>query len=319
VLVATRWPDRVSSLVFYEPNLRWYEPVPGNLGQILDGELDVVGLVCPTRAEEPGFRQWFDRAGQAGASPAAARRLYEPPGIDETRLLEAAFAQLETPTLLLRRRRASLLADHVVDRLLPGAEQVDLPGRDNLFLGEEIDPLLAEISRFLTGEVWLPEPARSIAAILFTDLVESTQRAQAMGDQKWRALIDTHDAMVRRVIEHRGGRVVKSTGDGVVGLLPAASSAVRCAKEIQRTLRDDGLDVRIGIHVGDVDARADDISGLSVNIAARIMGMAEAGDIFVSESAALASASEGLAFALRARVELKGLPGDWAVYAAEGG
>ena len=326
VVLAARTTDRVGSVVAYEPNVPWC--TLGSDGQLdqavaarglqdLDEPVDIVGLTCPSRADEPGFREWFDRAGQAGASPSVARRLYEVSGTEEAAALDAAYQALDVPTLLLRRRRASLLSDQILEHLFPRATQVDLPGRDNLFLGEEVDALLAEISRFVTGEVQLPEPTRTVAAILFTDLVDSTRRAEAMGDDRWRSLIESHDERVRRIIEHRGGRIVKSMGDGIVGLLPAASSAARAAREIRRALGEDGLDVRIGVHVGDVDARGHDVSGLAVTIAARIMAQAGSGEILVSESTVLASAGEGLTFSLQERVPLKGLPGEWSVHTLE--
>ncbi len=324
VVLAARAPARVQSLILYEPNVPWCTTgSDGRLDQAvaarglrdLEDPVDIVGLTCPSRADEPGFREWFDRAGRAGASPAVARRLYEVPHDAEAAALEDAHQSLDVPTLVLRRRRASLLSDQVVDHLFPGIAQIDLPGRDNLFIGEDVDALLAEISRFVTGEVRLPERSRYVTAIVFTDLVDSTHRARTMGDERWRAVIEVHDQTVRRIIEHRGGRVVKSMGDGVMGLLPAASSAVRCAEQIRRTLREQDLDVRIGIHIGDVDARGEDVSGLAVNIAARVMAMANAGEILVSESTVLAAAGEGQEFEPRGRFGLKGLPGDWALHA----
>jgi class 3 adenylate cyclase len=294
VLLAARAPERVRSLVAYEPNVPWCTVgSDGGLDQAVaaeglrhlgeEQEVDIVGLTCPSRADEPGFRTWFDRAGQSGASPAVARRLYARPGDDEIATLEAAYRSLAVPTVVLRRRRASLLSDAVVEHLFPGIDQIDLPGRDNLFIGEEVDALLAETARFVAGHVVLPEPSRRVEAILFTDLVESTRRAQAMGDDRWRSLLTAHDDRVGRIVEHHGGRIVKSTGDGVVGLLPSASSALRSATRIRDALAEDGLAVRIGVHVGDVDTRGDDVSGLAVHIAARIMALAEAGEILASE------------------------------------
>jgi class 3 adenylate cyclase len=327
VLLAARAPERVRSLVAYEPNVPWctvgshggldQAVAAEGLRQLGDQEVDIVGLTCPSRADEPGFRTWFDRAGQSGASPAVARRLYARPGDDEIATLEAAYRALAVPTVVLRRRRASLLSDAVVEHLFPGIDQIDLPGRDNLFIGEEVDALLAETARFVTGQVVLPAPSRRVEAILFTDLVESTRRAQAMGDDRWRSLLTAHDEAVGRIVEHHGGRIVKSTGDGIVGLLPSASSALRSATRIRDSLAEDGLEVRIGVHVGDVDTRGDDVSGLAVHVAARIMALATAGEILVSESTALAAAGDGRRFGFRDRVTLKGVSGEWGVHSLD--
>ena len=236
VLLAAKAPGRLDRLIAYEPNVPWCTVgSDGRLDQAvaarglreLDDDVDIVGLTCPSRADEPGFRDWFEQAGRIGASRGLARRMYALPSAEEQAALEAAYGSLDVPTLVLRRRRASLLLDEVVELLFPEALQTDLPGRDNLFIGEQVDALLAEISRFVTGEVQLPDPTRTVLAILFTDLVDSTRRAGAMGDDRWRSLLTVHDERVRRIVEHDGGRVVKSTGDGVVGLLPSATSALR--------------------------------------------------------------------------------------------
>jgi class 3 adenylate cyclase len=328
VLLAARAPERVRSVVAYEPNVPWCAVGSDGLDQAVaaegmhqlqeEDEVDIVGLICPTRADEPGFRTWFVQAGQLGASPAMARRMYAPLVADEIAMLESAYRDLVTPMIVLRRRRASLLSDDVIEKLFPGVAQLDLPGRDNLFVGEALDALLAEISRFVVGEVRLPEPTRMVTAILFTDLVDSTRRAATVGDERWRSLLTEHDGIVRRIVEHSGGRLVKSTGDGVVGLLPSASSGLRSGRLIRAALAEHGLDVRVGLHIGDVDGRGDDVSGLAVNIAARLMAQADAGEILASESVALAAAGEGWTFVAREPTELKGLSGTWVSYALDG-
>jgi len=147
--------------------------------------------------------------------------------------------------------------------------------------------------------------------VLFTDLVDSTARAASLGDAQWKALLDRHDAVIRAAVEHCGGTVVKGTGDGVVALLPSASSALQVAERIRRDLALQGLEARFGIHVGDVDRRGDDISGLAVNIAARVMAKAGTGDIYVTDSVIASTGGPGPQYESQGAYELKGVPGEW--------
>jgi class 3 adenylate cyclase len=150
-------------------------------------------------------------------------------------------------------------------------------------------------------------PQRIVAAVLFTDLVDSTQRAVDVGDDQWRDLLDVHDQAVQRYVLHHGGRVVKYTGDGVLALLPSATAALETARSIREQLEERGLHIRVGVHVGDVHVRGDDVSGLTVNIAARIMNQAEGGQTLVSDSVRHATLGSGLAFEDTGAVPLKGI------------
>jgi class 3 adenylate cyclase len=149
---------------------------------------------------------------------------------------------------------------------------------------------------------------------MFTDLVASTERAAALGDDHWKSLLDRHDVTMRKAVGSLGGEVVKTTGDGVLALLPSASAAVRAAERVQHARAADGLEVRIGIHVGDVDRRGDDVSGLSVHIAARALAVAEAGQIVVTPSVPPAVTGEAAAFETLGPRTLKGVPGVWELF-----
>jgi class 3 adenylate cyclase len=179
--------------------------------------------------------------------------------------------------------------------------------------GVGVDDVLAEISRSLTGDVRLPAPERQVAVILFTDLVGSTSRAEASGDARWKRLLDRHDEVNRTTVSRHGGEVIKTTGDGVLALLPSATAAIDAARTIRAELAGEDLQVRVGIHVGEVDRRGDDVSGLAVNVAARIMSEATAGQILVSDAVHSMVTSGG--FVTIGRRKLKGITGDWELYA----
>ena len=174
--------------------------------------------------------------------------------------------------------------------------------------------MIAEIAEFVTGAPSGLTPLRHISAVLFTDIVDSTSRAADEGDAQWRDLLDTHDRTVQRFVHQHGGRVVKYTGDGVLALMPSATGAVDAARSICDQLAQRGLEVRVGIHVGDVDSRGDDVSGLAVNIAARIMHHVAAGETLVSETTRLAALGSGHRFEAVRTTDLKGIPEQWRLY-----
>jgi class 3 adenylate cyclase len=315
VMYCDRHPDDVTAAVLVNPSpIRFDRDI---VHAQLHGDADSVALWYPDRADEPGFREWFNRAGQFGASPRLAERAYPPMSDDEGREIEQAATRVRVPTLVLRRPAHPLCPPRASDpimALIPGAVRVDIPGKDLGALGSEVDALLAEVFRFVIGEHRLPSPDRVVAAIMFTDLASSTHRATQVGDARWKRVLDRHDQIARSCIGRRGGVVIKHMGDGLLATLPSASTAVRAAQELRAALRDEGLNVRIGVHVGDVDRRGDDISGVNVHIAARLLDHASGGEIVLS-STALASTGDAIPVEARGECTLKGVPGTWALYA----
>jgi len=317
LMYCDRHPDDLTSAVFINPSAIRVDPSIV-LAQ-LQGEADSVALWCPSRAEEPGFREWFTRAGQLGASPRLAKRAYPPLSDDEVREIEQAASRIRVPTLVLRRPahpRCPPRASDPIMALVPGAVRVDLPGEDLLVFGNEVDALLAEVFRFVTGEHRLPPPERILAAVLYSDLVASTDRTTTLGDARWRRVLDRHDEIARACVGRRGGTVIKTTGDGILAILASGTNALRAARELRAELRDQDLEVRVGIHVGDIDRRGDDISGVGVVIAARILNLAEPGEILVSSAAVSATTGEPISFEPRGQHHLKGIPGTWPIFAA---
>jgi class 3 adenylate cyclase len=282
------------------------------------GEGDLIARSFPSRSRDPEFRAWLDRAGRAGASPTTAARMIEA-NYEQLRAVPIDHRLVQVPTLVLRRPRNTTRPPGAVQRVadaIDGAQLVDLPGDDDLAIGADVDALIAEIARFLTGEAHVPPPSRTLCAVLFTDLVSSTERAAALGDEQWKAVLNRHDDVVRRMVSRAAGRVVKTTGDGVLATLPSATAALEAADQIRHWLASEGLEVRIGIHVAEIESRGDDVSGLGVHIAARIMSAAAPGEILVSATVAAVVAGRELEFAPRGRHTLKGITGEWELFAA---
>lgn len=204
------------------------------------------------------------------------------------------------------------LADH-----LPNATFLELPGRDHVPWGQQLDLIMAELQRFLTGRNQ-PEPHDPpVHTVMFTDIVASTPRVAAFGDQAWKALLEQHDQISDDVLQRFGGRCVKATGDGLLAELPSPSEAVACARALLAELRPLGIDVRVGVHAGACEAYGDDLIGLTVNIAARILAAAEPGEILVSEAVRDGATASACAFSPRGHRSLKGVPGTWPVFAVD--
>ena len=329
---AIRFPDRCDRLVLLTPapspsrdGDEWHDEFWDAMRHVTTGdgggdEVDLIGWSFPTRARDPEFRAWLERAGRAGASPATASRMIEAV-YEQLRSCPIEHHLVRTPTLVLARPRNQTRPHEVVRRVagsIDGAMLVDLPGDDDLAIGADVDALLAEIARFVTGEVRLPPPTRTLCAVLFTDLVSSTERAAAAGDERWRRVLDRHDAAAARAVGRAGGRVVKTTGDGILAVLPTATAALAAAAEIRGSLLAEGLEIRAGVHVAEIEHRDDDIAGLGVHVAARVMAKAASGEILVSATVPTIVDPTTHTFTPRGRHELKGVPGDWDLYAAEG-
>ena len=299
-ICAVRYPELIGRLVLWNPAARVVADDKGWMSEYIEAarrlrageDTDYMATLMPGRQTDPAFRAWQDAAGRAGASPSQAARFSDKartdPPVDNTKVT--------TATLVITR----LPPDYVVPREyvgrtareIPGAQLVELPPGDGFPVGVGVDDVIVEISRYLTGEVRLPAPERQISVVLFTDLVGSTRRAESAGDAAWKRLLDRHDEVNRSVVERRGGEVIKTTGDGILALMPSTTAAVDAAQTIRTQLREDDLEVRIGIHAGDVDRRGADISGLAVNIAARIMASAEPGQILTTSVVAEAADTE---------------------------
>jgi class 3 adenylate cyclase len=223
------------------------------------------------------------------------------------------------PTLVLHR-----VGDHDVDvaegrylaSKIPGARFVELPGDDHWISAGNPDEIADEIEMFLTGTRPTPELDRVLATVLFTDIVGSTERAVELGDRRWRELLSTHDTAVRHELERFRGREVDTAGDGFFATFDGPARAVRCAISISDAVRDLGIDVRAGIHTGECELDGPKVRGIAVHTGARVASLAAPGEVLVSKTVRDLVSGSGLDFVDRGVHELKGVPGEWQLYAA---
>lgn len=201
---------------------------------------------------------------------------------------------------------------------IPRARLVVLPGNDAALYTEPMGEGLEHIEEFLSGLQEPSEPDRALAAILFTDIVGSTEKASALGDREWRSLLETHDAVAKTVIEQHRGKLVKMTGDGVLATFDGPGRAIRFAKALGDALRPLGLQIRVGLHTGEIEVRDTDIAGIAVHIAARILDSALPGEVLVSAAVPMLVAGSGIAFEDRGEHELKGVADAWRLFAVRG-
>jgi class 3 adenylate cyclase len=198
---------------------------------------------------------------------------------------------------------------------IAGARFVELPGIDHLpWVGDSVDVALAEIEEFLTGVRQAPEPDRALATVLFTDIVGSTERAAELGDRRWRDLLHDHHRTVRRELDRFRWREVHTAGDGFLATFDGPARAIRCAGAIVDAVRLQGLQVRAGLHTGEVELMDDDIGGIAVHIGARVADLAGPGEVLVSRTVKDLVVGSGIEFQDRGARPLKGVPGEWSLF-----
>jgi class 3 adenylate cyclase len=272
--------------------------------------------MAPSKEGNEHFKQTFARYLRSAASPAAAHAL----GVMNTEAdVRDVLPIVTTPTLLIHRTEdqdALVEGARYMAERMPNARLVELSGSDHLpWLGES-EQVLAEIEEFVTGNRSAIKPDRVLATVLFTDIVDSTARAGEVGDAEWRKLLDWHDTVSRQAIEKYRGRAIKGTGDGYLATFDGPARAIRAALEIGATAGDLGIEVRAGIHAGEIELRGDDIGGIAVHIASRVAGHAGPGEVLVSRTVKDLVAGSGLSFADRGEQVLKGIDEKWQLFAA---
>ncbi|MEO1061757.1 MAG: adenylate/guanylate cyclase domain-containing protein [Actinomycetota bacterium] len=332
VLCAASLPERVEALVLantgprlltdhdyphgFEPS-RWRPDLDGILALWQSGAAGEEHIAVA--ATDPWWRDWYGRSRRQQASPAAGLRLMEMlGGIDVRRFVPAITA----PTLIVHRRDNSWWpVGHAewMAEAIEGAELAVLDGRDNYWWAGDADVLVDAVERFLLGERRSSPSQRELATIVFTDIVDSTQRASDAGDRAWRSVLDAHDSTTRRVVERHGGRVLKQLGDGMLLTFDGPARAIRGVRAVQDELGQLGLQIRSAVHTGEVERRSDDdIGGVAVHLAARVMALADAGEILVTGVVKGLVAGSELRFADRGRHRLKGIDDEWEIHAVVG-
>jgi len=280
------------------------------------GKPEIVDLVMPSLREDEAARRWWAGFFRRSVSPGAlVAQLRMNQGTDVTSLLPL----VQAPTLVMHGRDELFLpavhGRYMADRI-PGARWIELPTADHLPYAAAGPMIAAEVEEFLTGVREPAEPDRMLTTVLFTDVVDSTARAASEGDAGWRELLDHHDRLVRRELERYRGREVKNTGDGFLAVFDGPARAIRCGRSICDRVDDLGLALRVGIHTGEIELRGDDIGGIAVHIAARVLGHAEPGEVLVSRTLTDLVAGSGLRFEDRGEHELKGVAEKWQLFAA---
>jgi class 3 adenylate cyclase len=318
-LFAATYPQRCQRLVIYGTFARF--PITAEalnpLFKYIDqawGNGRSLRAFAPSRQTDPAMQQWWGRFERLGASPAAVIAVLQMAA--ETDISDV-LSSIRVPTLVVHCKGDTLIpieCGRFLAQNIPDARFIELPGQDHLFfLHEQIGDFIEE---FLTGSVSVAATERVLATVLFTDIVGSTARAEQLGDRRWRDLLDFHHASVRRELARYRGSEVKSLGDGFLATFDGPARAVRCARAITEAIRPLEIQVRCGLHTGEIEITGNDVQGIAVHIASRVSALAGASEILVSRTVKDLVAGSGLHFEERGRHALKGLREPMELYAA---
>lgn len=330
ILFAATAPERTRALVLSCTTARFAVDDDYRFGMSLDevnaahaympqiwGTEEMAMFAGPTAAQDPAFRRWaakMQRAAYNSQDLLPALRTAIAADVREI------LPTVRTPALVIHRkefRYPPLPHGRYLAEYLPDARMLVLPGddaTDHLLPDEAIQ----EIETFLTGvSAQATTSDRTLAAVLYTDIVGSTERAADLGDRRWSVLLDSHDTIARGVVEQCDGRLVKLTGDGVLATFDGPGRALLCAQALRDALRTLAVEIRTGIHTGEIETRGDDISGIGVHVAARVMEHARPGEILVSSSVPLLMVGSKVNFEPRGEWALKGIPGEWPLFAVK--
>lgn len=280
------------------------------------GDPGVIEYYAPSRAKDPAFRAWMQRYLRLSASPRAAVELLR---MNTDIDVRAVLPSIRVPTLLLYRTEdqdVKVEEGRYIASRIPEAKLVEMPGADHFFWAGDPEPILQEIQEFVTGHRTSADPERVLATVLFTDIVGSTETAVALGDQAWRDLLERHNSAIRAELGRWRGKEVGTVGDGFLATFDGPARAIRCARAISEVVRPLGLEVRCGLHTGEIELVGDsDVAGLAVHIGARIAALSGPGEVLVSRTVKDLVAGAGFEFAPRGTHSLKGVPEPWEVYA----
>jgi len=327
VLFAATFPERVSSLIVANGGVKYiatedFAGLPAETGEFLAkvmeegwGREPLVEFAVPSIAGDRRLVRQLAKQLRACTTPGRAvaqfRYLFD---LDLRRILPS----IHVPTLIITRSQHPFVPvgmGHDLADNIPGARYLEFPGSDFWCCTQGADEILAAVEEFLTGVRPAAEADRVLATVMFTDIVGSTTRAAELGDRRWKELLDRHDELTRSQVERFGGRVVKTTGDGAFATFDSPGRAIRCAAELSSALGDGGIEIRAGVHTGEVERRGDDVGGIAVHIGARVMGEAGAGEVLCSRTVRDLVVGSGLNFVDRGARTLKGVPDEWQLFA----
>jgi len=328
MLFAATYPERTSALVLWGAMARttWAEDYPWapprqalvesheELIEPLWGQGATIEIFSPSLAGDPRAIEHWARFERQAASPMRAEQLFEMFLDTDVR---DTLPLIQTPTLILQRRgdrAVNYRAARWLSEQVEGSRYVELEGEDHFpWVGGD-DVALDEVEEFLTGVRPVATPTRVLSTVLFTDIVDSTRLATEMGDRRWRELLERHQALVRERLDRWAGREVKTTGDGFLAVFDGPTRAVECAREIVAAMPSLGIEVRAGLHSGEVELMGDDIGGIAVHVAARISALAGGGSVLASRTVRDLVTGSGIEFESAGRHALKGVPDEWDIY-----
>jgi class 3 adenylate cyclase len=333
LLLAATYPDQVSAVVTFgshpatlrDEDYPWGSTVEEHEGVLAtirasstpEDAIRLLDLAAPREVADPSVRQWWRTFYVSAATPAETYDAIRSLGPVDIRGL---LGSVQTAVLVLYRtgdQAARIEASRYMAERIPGARLVELPGDDHFpFFGDQ-DRVVALTQEFLTGVAPVADPDRVLATVLFTDIVDSTRLAAELGDRRWHHRLVEHQEVVRQQLARHRGREVKTTGDGFLASFDGPARAIRAADAIRAGLRGLGLEIRVGLHTGEIELLGEDIGGIAVHIAARVLAAAGAGEIVCSRTVKDLVAGFGFAFADRGARSLKGVPDSWQLYAVE--
>lgn len=331
MLFAASYPELTAALVLVNAYARWrrVDDYPAGMPDATADKLAQVAsaaygtgafldLTAPSMAADVRFRRWQGHLERLAMPPGAFATMYR--WVLETDV-RSILASIRVPTLIIQRAES----DHhrpahgrYLAQTIEGARYVELPGADTYpFYAGDTDAVHDEIETFLTGRRETAPHDRQLATVMFTDIVASTETAARMGDHRWLKLRDAHDSLVRQAIERFRGHEIETTGDGFLATFDGPARAVRCAVEIATGVRTLGLEVRVGLHTGEVELVEGGIAGIAVHLAQRVMAIGSAGQVVVTSTLKDLVIGSGIEFAERGPHVLKGVPGEWQLYEVE--
>ena len=329
ILFGASHPDRTAALVLYAAMARtaWAEdyPIGTPKDALIQGTLEWIApfadegsffeVMAPSAMVDPMAIQGFLRFQRYAATPSMLQQLYAM-YIDVD--VRAALPAVHAPTLVLHRRgdrAVNRRAGQYVADNIEGAKYVELPGQDHSIFAGDTEAVLDEVEEFLTGVRRGAMVDRVLATVMFTDIVGSTERAAELGDTRWRELLEAQIDVLRRELARFGGREVKQIGDGCLATFDGPARALRCGLAMTQAVKAIGVDIRVGLHTGEVEVMGSDVGGIAVHIASRINGLAEAGRVFCSGTVKDLVVGSGISFEDRGMHTLKGVPDEWRVLA----
>jgi class 3 adenylate cyclase len=333
VWLAAHHPERVQSLVLINGTARvgraedygfgvpddFTSDIPMNIESPVVGEEipQDIAIFVPSLAHRVGFREWWGRAARRGASPATAIAFNL---VTFSADMRDCLPSITCPTLVISRTDAyANLVEHgrYLSESITGARFVTFPGPDMLPWAGEFDSIVDEVEEFVTGRRSSHAAERTLATILFTDIVDSTVHAAAAGDRQWRSVLDEFDVNVERLLARYDGIHVKDTGDGTLARFAVPAQGVRCAVAMVEAAKNFGVEIRAGLHTGEIELRGDDIGGLAVHIASRVNALAGPSEVLTTGTVRDLVVGSGIVFDDRGRHNLKGVPDEWQLLAVE--